>query len=214
MTTRAFRGAWCASAIVAVAIGVSCAKRPVVQPAPPPPDLIVLLPDPDDATVGHATVSNRSGTVDLAEAYASTRTGTGAAPSAPVVLDKAEVDRMFHDVLAGLPPASRHFTLYFQFASDELTAESRALTPEILQTARSRPNPDVIVVGHTDTMGTAPSNYELGLRRAAIVRNLLVAAGLDAAAIEVTSHGEGDPLVPTADETNESRNRRVEIDIQ
>ena len=55
--------------------------------------------------------------------------------------------------------------------------------------------PDVIAVGHTDTSGNATSNFELGLRRATIVRSLLVADGLTPALIEVTSHGESNPLV-------------------
>jgi outer membrane protein OmpA-like peptidoglycan-associated protein len=32
--------------------------------------------------------------------------------------------------------------------------------------------------------------------------------------VEVTSHGEADLLVPTADETFEPRNRRVEISVR
>jgi outer membrane protein OmpA-like peptidoglycan-associated protein len=71
-----------------------------------------------------------------------------------------------------------------------------------------------MVVGHTDTVGTPASNYELGLRRATIVRDLLIGAGLDASTIEATSHGEGNLLVPTPDDTAEPRNRRVEIVVQ
>ena len=43
---------------------------------------------------------------------------------------------------------------------------------------------------------------------------LLVAAGLDATSVEVTSHGEAVLLVRTPDETYEPRNRRVEITIR
>jgi outer membrane protein OmpA-like peptidoglycan-associated protein len=74
--------------------------------------------------------------------------------------------------------------------------------------------PDVVVVGHTDTMGTLAANAELGMRRATMVRNMLIDAGLDATTIEVTSHGEGDLLVRTPDETPEPRNRRVEISVK
>src|SRR5262249_39161569 len=125
-----------------------------------------------------------------------------------------DVDRMFAGVLSSLPPAPKHFTLNFELGSDELTTESRALVADVLQSVKDRPSPEVIVVGHTDTTGTAASNYDLGMRRAGIVRDLLVGAGLDAAAIQVTSHGEGDLLVATADNVAEPRNRRVEIDIQ
>jgi outer membrane protein OmpA-like peptidoglycan-associated protein len=47
-----------------------------------------------------------------------------------------------------------------------------------------------------------------------MVRNLLVEAGLAASAIDVASFGEADLLVPTADDTPESRNRRVEITVR
>jgi outer membrane protein OmpA-like peptidoglycan-associated protein len=46
------------------------------------------------------------------------------------------------------------------------------------------------------------------------VRDLLIGAGLNAAAIEVISHGEKDPRVQTADGTPEPRNRRVEIAVR
>jgi outer membrane protein OmpA-like peptidoglycan-associated protein len=47
-----------------------------------------------------------------------------------------------------------------------------------------------------------------------MVRNLLVAAGLDGSTIETTSVGELDPLVKTPDETPEPRNRRVDISVR
>ena len=98
--------------------------------------------------------------------------------------------------------------------SEELTDESRALLPQILQAVRNRPFPDVAVVGHTDTTGTNAGNYELGLRRANAIRGRLLEAGIDAALIEVSSHGESDLLVKTADGVPEPRNRRVEITVR
>ena len=121
---------------------------------------------------------------------------------------------MFGAALAALPPPASYFTLYFQFESDELTSESRALMREILAAVKNRALPEVAVVGHTDTMGTASANLQLGLKRAATVRKLLIDAGLGASLIDVTSHGEGDPLVRTADATAEPRNRRVEIAVR
>ena len=47
-----------------------------------------------------------------------------------------------------------------------------------------------------------------------MVRNLLVAAGLDGSTIDATSVGELDPLIKTPDETPEPRNRRVDIAVR
>ena len=85
---------------------------------------------------------------------------------------------------------------------------------EILEAARNHPFPDVAVIGHTDTTGTAAGNYELGLRRANAIRTRLLDAGVDRSLIDVTSHGEADLLVKTGDEIADPRNRRVEITIR
>ena len=131
-----------------------------------------------------------------------------------IVMSQAEVRRLFGDALSALPPAPQHFILFFRFESDELTDESRALLPQVLRAVKNRPVPEVAVVGHTDTMGTAASNIELGLRRAKAIRSVLIDAGVDAALIEATSHGEADLLVKTADEVPEPRNRRVDITVR
>ena len=86
--------------------------------------------------------------------------------------------------------------------------------PEILATVRTRPVPEVSVVGHTDTTGAAATNVELGMRRATLIRDLLVGAGLDTRLIDVASHGETNPVVATADNTAEARNRRVEVTVR
>jgi outer membrane protein OmpA-like peptidoglycan-associated protein len=129
-------------------------------------------------------------------------------------MSEADVQRLFADALAALPAAPRHFTLHFQFESDALTEESTALVPEILRTVRELAFPEVVVVGHTDTLGDAKTNLALGLKRAISVREILVTAGLAAGTIEVTSHGEADLLVKTANNTPEPRNRRVETTVK
>ena len=121
---------------------------------------------------------------------------------------------LFGAALSALPPPPRHFTLYFRFDSDELTDASRALVQEILQAVRDQPAPDILVVGHTDTTGSSAFNFDLGLKRANAVRNILVQAGLDAPSVEVMSLGETDLLVPTLDEVPEPRNRRFEIVVR
>jgi outer membrane protein OmpA-like peptidoglycan-associated protein len=135
-------------------------------------------------------------------------------PAAVTVMSESDVNRLFGEALAALPPPARHFTLYFRFESDELTDDSRALLPEVLETVKHHVVPDVAVVGHTDTMGAKRANVALGLKRATMVRDLLIRAGLDRTLIEATSHGETDLLVRTANDTAEPRNRRVEISVR
>jgi outer membrane protein OmpA-like peptidoglycan-associated protein len=199
---------------LAAALVAGCGPRRIAGPTRPGDELTILLVDAETGAVGRATVTTPAGSVTLDSAREGTETGPARRPSRAVTVSDSDVKRLFGDVLSALPPPPRHFTLHFRFESDELTEESRALVPEILKTVQSRPMPDVVVVGHTDTMGTPEANVELGLKRAAMVRNLLVEAGLAASAIEVTSHGEADLLVQTANDTPEPRNRRVEIAVR
>ncbi|HSL23447.1 MAG TPA: OmpA family protein [Vicinamibacterales bacterium] len=210
MTRAAVAGISCAAALMLGA----CGPRPQVTPAPPRADLVVLLPDPEDGRVGAATVSATGGSVELTSANDSTRVVPGQAPGAPQTITSEEVQRLFGDALAARPLPPRHFLLYFETGSDTLTPESQALVTEIVAFVGARPAPDVTVIGHTDTTGDPKSNIDLGLRRATLIRDLLISSGLGAAQVEVASHGEADLLVPTPDGTDEARNRRVEVTVR
>jgi outer membrane protein OmpA-like peptidoglycan-associated protein len=203
------------AAVLVAALDVACGGKPHV-PAPPETarTLVVLLPDPDTGVTGRAFLSNRSGSTDLNAARESSTATPSSTPTAVRTMSEEEVQQVFGDALSALPPAPVHFTLYFKFESDELTDESRALLPQILTTVKDRAFPEVLVVGHTDTMGTPRANIDLGLIRANSVRTMLVQVGLDPATVEARSHGESDLLVKTPDETPEPRNRRVEISVR
>jgi len=200
--------------IAAGLLATACGPKRVAGPVRPDRTIVVLLPDSETGVVGRVLVSNDAGSTELASARDPTRVAADQPPGPVTTLGEAELERLFGEALAALPPPAKRFTLNFRFESDELTDEARALLPEILKAVTERAVPDVVVVGHTDTMGARQKNFELGLKRAATVRNLLVEVGLDTSAIEVTSHGERDLLIQTADETLEPRNRRVEIAVR
>jgi outer membrane protein OmpA-like peptidoglycan-associated protein len=187
---------------------------PLAEPIQPGQALIVLLPDPESETVGGATIWNKSGSADLDEEREAIAVASDRRPGPVTKISGDDVERLFGPALAALPPEPRSFTLYFKFESDELTDESARLVPTVLSDVRQRSDPEVAVIGHTDTMGHPKANIQLGMKRAAFVRNLLVEAGLDSATIELVSHGEAALLIRTPDETPEPRNRRVEITVR
>jgi outer membrane protein OmpA-like peptidoglycan-associated protein len=199
--------------LIAAGLVTACGPFRSRSPQRPGQETVVLLPEPD-GTVGRAEVSTPAGTVELATARAMTRIQPGEAPQPATEISQDEIDRLFGDALDAQPPAPVHFTLNFRFDSEELTDESRALVDQVLMTVKSHPVPRITVVGHTDTTGSPASNVELGLRRANVVRTLLIDTGLDGSAIDVTSHGEATLLVPTADEVFEPKNRRVDITVR
>ncbi len=206
------------AAITLAVVGVfagGCRHAPVAVPPPPKQDVLVLLPDPDTQAVGRAVVSSPSGPlVELATARAATHVSVGHAPTAPVTMSEAQVQTLFGEALAARPPAPRRFLLYFVLGSNQLTPESEPLLSAVLDFVKNRPAPDVTVIGHTDTTDTARANLELGLRRAAVVRQRLVETGVDPSLVSVASHGEADLLVRTPDNTLEPKNRRVEVSVR
>jgi outer membrane protein OmpA-like peptidoglycan-associated protein len=197
-----------------LALAAACGPTPPPQEPSPPRDVVVLVPDPEDGAVGRVVVSNPAGTVELDGAGESTTVTVGQPPASATVMDDTTIQRLFGPVIAAQAPPARRFDLYFVTGSDTLTPESRALADEVVAVVRGRIAPEVTVIGHTDTTDTAAANVALGLKRASLIRDLLVTAGLDPSLVEVASHGESDLLVPTADNTPEAKNRRVEVTIR
>lgn len=170
----------------------------------------VVLPDAG-GKAGTLTVTPRSGqALKLEGAYASA-VGTPGATPAPAKLSEAEIKAAFAEAISARPEAPQRFTLYFREGSDELTPDSRKDLERVLAEVKRRPAPDVIVVGHTDRVGQVPDNDRLALRRAEKMRQELVRQGLPAESVQAAGRGEREPLVPTADEVAEPRNRRVEM---
>lgn len=200
--------------LVLTATAAGCGTPRPALTATPPRDLIVLAPHPENAPLGAAVVTAGGASAELTAAGASVTVAAGQAPSTPALLSPDEITSIFGDALSALPPPARRFVLYFQLGGDTLTSESQAQVPEILALVKERGQPDVSITGHTDTTGAAAANATLGLRRATLVRDRLLAAGLDPALIEVASHGEANPLEPTADNTENARNRRVEVTVR
>jgi len=203
------------SAVAALVLVASGCAKPAPQPVQAPVrDRVVLAADPETGEVGRVTVTTPGGQVELAERGASTTVTSGGAPTPPSPMSDADIQQLFGAALAVQPPAARRFELYFETGGDTLTADSKAQVPDVLAAVKSRVAPEVSVIGHTDTTGAAEANVALGLRRATLIRDLLLQAGLDASLVDVASHGESNLLVQTPDNTAEARNRRVEVTVR
>jgi outer membrane protein OmpA-like peptidoglycan-associated protein len=194
-----------ALAVLAVVLLVGCAK-------PMRDDLYVLVPDKDGKT-GVLSVESGGQQTVLDQPYASARvTEPGRVTAGPIT--EQETRRAFGAALDAQPPRPTSFVLYFLEARDELTPDSRLLLNRIVDEIARRPAPEIIVIGHTDRVGALAYNDALSLRRAERVRDELVKVGIAADRIRLAGRGEREPLVPTADEVPEPRNRRVEINVR
>ncbi|TMH59987.1 MAG: OmpA family protein [Betaproteobacteria bacterium] len=172
---------------------------------------VVLLPEKDGR---HTAVTVKQGDREilLEEPYAATRV-TPVGPRA-YRSSAQEVESQFGPALAARPSRAASFTLYFVEGKDEFTEESRLVVDRILSEIALRPVPDVLVVGHTDLVGSDPFNDALGQQRAETVRSALIRLGIPQSDIHAISRGKRAPAVPTADGVAEPRNRRVEIIVR
>ena len=71
----------------------------------------------------------------------------------------------------------------------------------------------VTVIGKTDRVGTPSANMALAHRRANVVRDALITAGVPAARIDTSWTGEGRQKVATVDDAAEPRNRVVDVTV-
>jgi peptidoglycan-associated lipoprotein len=79
---------------------------------------------------------------------------------------------------------------------------------------KSNQNATVTIGGHADERGSEEYNLRLGERRANAVRAYLIARGVEADRVTVTSHGERSPACSDHTESCWSQNRRAEFQVQ
>jgi outer membrane protein OmpA-like peptidoglycan-associated protein len=172
---------------------------------------VVLLPEKDGKPTAVVVKQDGRETV-LDQPYAAARQtsfGVRAYTSTP-----EEVTSKFSAALGSQPQRAVTFTLYFIEGKDEFTEESKRVVEVIFAEIARRPVPDVIVVGHSDAVGSDQFNDALARQRAETVRAELIRRGVAAENIQPSGRGKRDLLIPTADGVAEPRNRRVEIFVR
>lgn len=101
----------------------------------------------------------------------------------------------------------------FAVGSSALSDPGKAKLGEVAQILKEYPESDVYVRGYTSSEGSDQSNYELSLRRAQVVKNELVANGVDASRANAHGMGSSNPIADNSTEAGRVQNRRVEIYI-
>jgi outer membrane protein OmpA-like peptidoglycan-associated protein len=103
--------------------------------------------------------------------------------------------------------------ILFPFNSDQVLPAGRGNLDELAQSLQRYPETEVLIVGHTDDVGSDTYNMGLSLRRAESSKNYLVSRGIQPGRIRTSGRGETEPIASNADESGRSQNRRVEVAI-
>jgi OOP family OmpA-OmpF porin len=105
------------------------------------------------------------------------------------------------------------FVVYFEWDRSNLNQAALETIDSAVARARACNVGSVVVVGHTDTSGSTQYNVGLSERRAGVVRDALVARGINAGSIRTEARGENDLARPTNDGVREPLNRRTAVTI-
>lgn len=196
--------------LAAAMLAAACASAPKHVA----PEMFAVVPAGDDGHVGTIVVHPDGGPERVIhEAYGVERIkGDGSVEDGR--LTEAEVKATFGSTLAALPGRPATFTLYFLEGKDELTPDSKVEMDRVLAELKRRPLPDILVIGHSDSVGGLSYNDKLSLARAERVREMMIGMGIPADRIQAAGRGKRELLVPTEDNVSEARNRRVEINVR
>ena len=175
------------------------------------PKSYVTLLENTDGSVGAVTVNGAAGETVIAKANTGAKLD-GSAESFAVSQEQLQED--FGQALSARPELPDTYLLYFELTGMQLTSESQALIPKIKERIVQRKGVDVSIIGHSDTVGAEAMNAKLALKRAEFVKEMFDPKALNITEITLTSHGEKNLLVKTADEVKEPKNRRVEVTVR
>ena len=106
-------------------------------------------------------------------------------------------------------------SVLFASAKSDVLPDARAKLDSVAKALLEQdPNSKIVVDGYTDSQGSASYNQDLSQRRAASVRDYLVAHGLPANRVTAEGFGLASPIADNSSPEGRANNRRVEIVVQ
>jgi outer membrane protein OmpA-like peptidoglycan-associated protein len=115
------------------------------------------------------------------------------------------------------PPAKKKIVLrsvHFDFDKATLKPDAKPILDEAVQVLKQEGSVDIVVEGHTDSVGTDQYNLGLSRRRAETVRTYLVDHGIARSRITADGMGESKPVASNDTADGRAQNRRVELHVK
>jgi peptidoglycan-associated lipoprotein len=97
--------------------------------------------------------------------------------------------------------------VFFAYDQSDISSEGQQILQRQAEWLKRYSQVTVTIEGHCDERGTREYNLALGERRAAAVKNVLVALGIPAARIHTISYGKERPIVVGSSEEGYAQNR-------
>ncbi len=123
-------------------------------------------------------------------------------------LENAEVERVGEGIKVTFDSG-----LLFGFDSADIQGAAEQNLTEFATTMRDFEETNILIVGHTDSKGSADYNQNLSERRAQSAADFVSAKGISSDRIEIVGKGESEPVASNETEEGRQQNRRVEVAI-
>jgi outer membrane protein OmpA-like peptidoglycan-associated protein len=103
--------------------------------------------------------------------------------------------------------------LLYDFDSDAVRPAARTNLENLAASLQQYPDSEVLIVGHTDNVGSASYNQGLSRRRAEAAASVLRNEGIATGRIRTDGRGFSEPVATNETDEGRSQNRRVEVAI-
>ena len=103
--------------------------------------------------------------------------------------------------------------LLYDFDSDAIRSESAINLTNLATSLKKYPNTTLLIVGHTDALGSTVYNQDLSTRRASSASTYLTTQGVVSTRVHTSGRGELESLASNETEAGRQKNRRIEVAI-
>lgn len=135
-------------------------------------------------------------------------------PDSAIFVERGSTEEQLAAFLASKEPAPRTFRFLgpefepWQSKPNDATLRTMYAVAQIL---RAYPHSQIMLIGHTDNVGTAEQNQRLSQARVDRMAQLLIHAGIEPTRITAIGHGMRDPIADNATDRGKALNRRIEL---
>lgn len=105
-------------------------------------------------------------------------------------------------------------SIHFPLASVQRESDPRVDEYLSVLAERLQGSSEVVrITGHTDSAGARAFNFDLGLKRAKHIGDILIKKGVDSGQVQIFSQGELNPVASNESDEGRRQNRRVDIKL-
>jgi outer membrane protein OmpA-like peptidoglycan-associated protein len=123
-------------------------------------------------------------------------------------LEGAKVERVGEGIQITFDSA-----ILFEFGKADLSAQAKTNLNNLAASLKEYPNTEILIAGHTDSVGSEEFNQKLSEQRANTAATYLLEQDITADRMSVIGHGESQPVASNDSDMGRAQNRRVEVAI-